>query len=89
MKRVEFETSIMYIGTAREMCSLRRKLIIHDIAEVFHCEAKFNMNKMYGLEVDFDDEDDKYYLQGGNMYILTADTVIERLLDENAIKSLY
>ena len=63
MKRIEMEERIMYIGTAREICSLYKNFEKREIADPSFCNfPKFNMEKYYGLSVNF------YDINGDEIY---------------------
>lgn len=53
MKNITTDTGSIYIGTAREICSLYKNFAKREIAmPIFSDFPKFNMGKFYGLCVD-------------------------------------
>ena len=58
MKKIKTEDGCLYIGTAREICSLYKNFTDREIAwPIFSTFPKFNMEKYYGLSIDDYDED--------------------------------
>lgn len=69
MKKYNIGTSILYVGTARQICSLYKNFLSREIVMPSHCDfPKFNMGRMYGLLI----EDDV-------MYVASSDTVVRIL----------
>ena len=57
MKKIETKTGNLFIGTAREICSIYKNFREREIAmPIFSDFPKFNMGKIYGLSVETYDE---------------------------------
>ncbi len=64
---------VMYVGTAREICSLYRNFVERAIWMPSHCDwPKFNMRRNYGIYVDADAD---------TMSVVSASTVLALLFD--------
>ena len=71
MKKYNIENGILYVGTARQICSLYKNFLSREIVMPSHCDfPKFNMGRMYGLLIDFEDD---------VMYVASSDTVVRIL----------
>lgn len=58
MKKINTKNGCLYIGTAREICSLYKNFADREIAwPIFSTFPKFNMEKYYGLSIHDYDED--------------------------------
>ena len=72
MKILTNEDGILYIGTAREICSLYKNFAEREIWTPSHCERpKFNMSRNYGIHVGEDEI----------MRVVSASTVLALLFD--------
>lgn len=73
MKVLTGDEDVLYIGTAREICSLYKNFAEREIWTPSHCERpKFNMSRNYGIHVGYEDE---------TMYVVSASTVLALLFD--------
>lgn len=55
MEKIETENGYIYIGTAREICSLFKNFEKRCLASsIYTGNPKFNMNKFYGLKIDYE-----------------------------------
>lgn len=86
MKRIEmFEEDMpvgfLYIGTAREICSLYKNLDRREIAATSFCEPpKFNMERYYGLSVRESDVDGRWF-SVPKMNVVAGDTALAMIFD--------
>ncbi len=73
MKKIETETGYMYLGTAREICSLFRNLEKRYLAaSIYSDDPKFNMNKFYALELDYEN----LFADYPQMTVISGDTAL-------------
>ena len=81
MKKIELENKDLYIGTAREICTLYKKLVDKEIAwPIFSDMPKFNMTKYYGLAVQYFDIDGEP-LEVPEMQVVSGDTALAIAFD--------
>ena len=84
MKAIETETGYLFIGTAREICSLYKNFMRREIAIQAFCNfPKFNMSKYYGLSVDIYDEWNEMET-APKMQIVAGDTALAIIYDLKA-----
>lgn len=73
MKIFKDEEGILYVGTAREICSLYKNFVERAIWMPSHCDwPKFNMDRNYGIHV---------YYKNEVMYVVSASTVLTLLFN--------
>ena len=66
MKAIATETGYLFIGTAREICSLYKNFMRREIAIPAFCNfPKFNMSKYYGLSVDISSSKMPIFMMSG------------------------
>lgn len=76
MKNIETNTGCLFIGTAREICSLYKNFEKREIAMPTFCDfPKFNMSKFYGLSVDTYDEWNEREISP-RMMVVAGDTAL-------------
>ena len=81
MKAIATETGYLFIGTAREICSLYKNFMRREIAIPAFCNfPKFNMSKYYGLSVDISDEWNEMEI-APKMQIVAGDTALAIIYD--------
>ena len=81
MKAIATETGYLFIGTAREICSLYKNFMRREIAIPAFCNfPKFNMSKYYGLSVDIYDEWNEMEI-APKMQIVAGDTALAIIYD--------
>lgn len=84
MKAITTETGYLFIGTAREICSLYKNFMRREIAIPAFCNfPKFNMSKYYGLSVDIYDEWNEMEI-APKMQIVAGDTALAIIYDLKA-----
>jgi hypothetical protein len=83
MKIFKTSTGKLYIGTAREICSLYKNLSRRKIAEyIYNGTPRFNMSNFYGLCVDDYDTYTEMYYNPPKMTPVTADTALAVICGE-------
>lgn len=81
MKNIETKTGSLFIGTAREICSLYKNFMRREIAMPTFCDfPKFNMSKFYGLSVDTYDEWNEREIEP-KMQVVAGDTALAIIYD--------
>ncbi len=81
MKKLNTKNGSLYIGTAREICSLYKNFANREIAwPVFSAFPKFNMEKHYGLSIH-DYDEDGWLLETPGMQIVSGDTALAIAFD--------
>ncbi len=79
MKKIELvsRNEVLFVGNAREICSLYKNFLRRGIAEPSFCDfPQFNMARFYGLCISYyDDWNDEYYSEP-RMMIVAGDTAL-------------
>lgn len=77
MKIINVEDGKLYLGTAREICSLYKNFEKREIAwPVFSNFPKFNMERYYGLFIRDYDCINECWLHIPKMVVVTGDTAL-------------
>ena len=80
LDRGKKEERFLYLGTAREICSLYNNLKKRDIAHsTFSNKPKFNMFKCYGLMIECYDVYTEEYFQTPQMEVWKSDSCLSLL----------
>lgn len=77
MKKILFKNGdYMYIGTAREICSLYKNFSRKEIAMPAFCDfPKFNMGRYYGLFISYNNVV-RWDIQKPTMQVVAGDTAL-------------
>ena len=82
MKKIITEDGCLYLGTAREFCSLYKNFEKREIAwPVFSDFPKFNMEKYYGLSISDYDCRNERWLSIPEMQVVAGDTALAIAFD--------
>lgn len=80
MKKIIISTGNIYIGNAREICSLYKNFLKREIAmPIFSDFPKFNPLRFYGLYVREYDSYTEREMDIPEMQIISSDTVLEMI----------
>ena len=83
IKYVDKDGDIMFVGTAREICSLHKNLCKRYLAQPSHSDdPKFNMYRLYGLHLSHWTLDDEW-MREPDMYVMNSSTVLDFLTHAN------
>lgn len=82
MKEINTEEGKLYLGTAREICSLYKNFDKREIAwPIFSTFPKFNMEKYYGLCIcDYDCRNERW-LSIPEIQVVSGDTALAMIFD--------
>lgn len=82
MKKIITEDGCLYLGTAREICSLYKNFEKREIAwPIFSTFPKFNMGKYYGLYIRDYDCINERWLSIPEMQVVAGDTALAIAFD--------